>query len=216
MSLEDIHTRHIDVENRVIYLYGDGMVKDDEPGVDYRMANTFIKNLDFLARTEGDINIAMGTIGGDWNYGMAIYDAIKACKRKTIITAYAWARSMSSIILQAATERVLMPNCDFMVHYGTYACEGYYLSAKSGLKFTERSEEMMLRIYAERCVNSLVFSKNRMGVKEVIQYIDKQMKENGDWWLSASSAVNFGFVDRVGGYQELFEESLKHFPSPRS
>lgn len=198
MSLEDIHSRHIDPDTRTIYLYGDGMVKDEEPGVDYRMANGFIKNLDFLARSEGDINIVMGTIGGDWNYGMAIYDRIKSCPSKTIITAYAWARSMSSIILQAATERILMPNCDFMVHYGTYGCEGYYLSAKSGMKFSEKQETTMLRIYAERCCKGEHFTKDGLVLlPAIMEFIDNKMKERGDWWLSAEEAVYYGFADKV-------------------
>ena len=202
MNLEDIHSRNIDVENRTIYLYGDALVKDEEPGVDYRMANSFMKNMDIIARTEGDINISMGTIGGDWNYGMAIYDKIKACPRKTIITAYAWARSMSSIILQAATERILMPHCDFMVHYGTMSVDGYYLSAKSSMEFTILTEEQMLRIYAERCIHGPYFQtsvqpETPYTIESVMKFIDNKMKEKGDWWMTAKMAVDYGFADKI-------------------
>ena len=159
--------------------------------------NTFIKNLDFLSNTDGDIHVIMGTLGGEWNYGMGIFSAIKACKHKVIITAYAWARSMSSIILQAAAERVLMPNCDFMVHYGTSAYSGHYLCAKSGMLFEEHYEKIMLGIYADRCYHGRFFTDHNMCEVDVARYITKQIQEKGDWWLSAEEAVYYGFADRV-------------------
>jgi ATP-dependent protease ClpP protease subunit len=153
--------------------------------------------LDILSCTEGDIHVIMGTVGGEWNYGMGIYDAIKACRHKVIITAYAWARSMSSIILQAATERVLMPHCDFMIHYGTTSAEGHYLTVKSGMQYEERSEKIMLGIYAERCQHGNHFKMNHMSVVDIIKFLDRKMRDKGDWWLSAHEAVQYGFADRV-------------------
>ena len=197
MNIEDIHSRGLDADNRRIYLHGEDMVENAEPGVDYRMMNKFIKNLDILNCSEGDISIIMGTVGGEWSYGMGIYDAIKACPRRIVITSYAWARSMSSIILQAATERVLMPHCDFMVHYGTTACEGHYLTVKSGMKFEERSEKIMLKIYADRCVYGPFFRGRGWGVEGVMNFIDRKMKDEGDWWMSSTEAVEYGFADRV-------------------
>ena len=195
--MEDIHERGIDIDNRRIYLHGSEPIDNEEPGVDYRMMNQFVKNLDALACTEGDIHVIMGTLGGDWNYGMGIYDAIKACPRRVIITAYAWARSMSSIILQAGAERVLMPHCDFMVHYGTSAYDGHYLAVQSGVSFERRTEETMLRLYAERCVGGKCF--RGWSVEEVMRFIEARMKERSDWWMSAKEAVDYGFADRVAG-----------------
>jgi ATP-dependent protease ClpP protease subunit len=198
MDLENIHTRNIDVENRRIYLHGDSPIKDEEPGVDYRMANMFIKNMDILENNNSkDITICMGTVGGEWNYGMSIYDRIKSAKCPTTIIAYAWARSMSSIILQAATHRLLMPHCDFMVHYGTITCEGHYITVKSGMKHDELSEKIMLRIYAERCQTGKFFIDYKMSVEQIMVFIDQQIKEKGDWWLSSSEAVHYGFADAI-------------------
>lgn len=197
-SLDDVHGKCLDLERRRIYLHGDSMVKDDEPGVDYRMMNTFIKNMDLVSAAPGDITIVMGTVGGEWNYGMGIYDAIKNCPHKVTIVGYAWARSMSSIILQAADRRILMPHCDFMVHYGTSAYEGHYLCAKSGMRFEERTEATMLRIYAERCQWGPYFKyQTNQSVSEIMEFIAKQMKEHGDWWMRAEEAVMYGFADEV-------------------
>lgn len=196
-GLEDIHSRSVDLDQRRIYLHGDSMVKDAEPGIDYRMMNTFIKNLYTVSVTPGDITVIMGTVGGEWNYGMGIYDAIRMCPHTVTIIAYAWARSMSSIILQAATQRFLMPHCDFMVHYGNSAYEGHYLCAKSGMKFEERSEDLMLDIYAKRCQYGPFFQERGMAPLAIKEFITNQMRERGDWWLNAEEAVHFGFADKV-------------------
>lgn len=194
---ELIHSKGLDLANRRIYLHGDAMVKDAEPGVDYRMANTFIKNLDILnaGHQAGDITVVLGTVGGDWNYGMAIYDAIKYSPNPVDVLVYGWARSMSSIIPQAARNRIMMPHADFMVHYGSTAYEGHYLTAKSGMKYEERSEKIMLDIYADRCQHGTFFANRTL--PEISEYIDRQMKDRGDWWMSAQEAVFYGFADRV-------------------
>jgi ATP-dependent protease ClpP protease subunit len=210
MNIEEIHSRGIDIENRRIYLHGDGPIKDEEPGVDYRMANSFIKNMDILEFQNGeDITVSMTTVGGDWNYGMAIYDRIKACKSHVTIISYSWARSMSSIILQAADRRILMPNCDFMVHYGNTEYNGHYITVKSGMKHEERSEDIMLRIYAEKCINGKFFkllntqfrevtdNQENYGIENVMEYIDRQMKDRGDWWMNSEEAVYYGFADEI-------------------
>ena len=44
----------------------------------------------------------MHSVGGNWNDGMAIFDAIELCQSYVTIIVYGQAESMSSIILQAA------------------------------------------------------------------------------------------------------------------
>ncbi len=107
----DMHDRGIDTRNFVIYLQGIEDPPNDvseEPGVEYRMANRFIKNLDILTgiSAERPITISMKTGGGDWVEGMAIFDAVLATPNPVSIVSYTHARSMSSMILQAATKRI--------------------------------------------------------------------------------------------------------------
>ena len=146
-NITEVHTNDIDVSNRIIYLHGVDPVDGQEPGVDYRMSSKFIKNINTLTLASHDpIFIQMNTVGGEWSYGMAIYDAIMLCPCHVTIVAYSWARSMSSIIFQAADKRIIAANACFMVHHGTYADDGHYLTVKSGMEFYEKSNKSMLDV----------------------------------------------------------------------
>ena len=46
--IDDIHSQNIDVKNREIFLHGQHGAFEDDPGVEYRMATTFIKNIRYL------------------------------------------------------------------------------------------------------------------------------------------------------------------------
>ena len=46
--ISDIQSYGIDVKNRELYLHGYVANTDDDPGVDYKMASTFYKNIRFL------------------------------------------------------------------------------------------------------------------------------------------------------------------------
>ena len=84
----DVHSYGLDADNRIIYL----QEKEDEtdsPGVDYRMAQTFVRNINILqSASEDPITIYMQTLGGCWYSGMGIYDAIKFSRCKSTIVGY--------------------------------------------------------------------------------------------------------------------------------
>ena len=119
-TISDVHGYGLDVKNREIYLHGYIANTDEDPGVEYRMATSFYKNIRMLdALSRDPIIIHMHSIGGNWSDGMAIYDAITLSRSYVTIVAYGQAESMSSIILQAADKRVMTPNSYFMLHYGS-------------------------------------------------------------------------------------------------
>ena len=148
-----VHDRHhfgIDIKANEIDLMGEPDyigVQDGEPGVEYAMANKFIKNLNIMIRsTDAPILIHMKTNGGFWEEGMAIYDAIKACPNEVCILNYTHARSMSSIILQAADRRVMMPHSTFMYHMGTMGYEGTVKQFLTEVEQLKIANEQMLDI----------------------------------------------------------------------
>lgn len=199
MNIEEIHTFGLDSKNRIIYLNGEDLVDEQEPGVDYRMSSKFIKNLNILQFNSNDpIFIHMNTMGGEWSYGMAIFDALNASPCHITIIAYSWARSMSSIILQAADHRILMPNSSFMVHWGTTSEDGHYLAVKSSIEFTAKTEKTMLDIYAKKCLNGNYFKNKNMTYQQVCDFITEKIEKKSDWWLTSEEAVDFGFADCVG------------------
>jgi len=195
--LEEIHDLAIDKQHRLIYVHSE-FDAESESGVDWRMASRFVKNLDYLASLNSDpITIKLLTPGGEWNEGMAMFDAIQQCHCEVTTVSFAHARSMSSIIIQAADRRLLHRHTDFMVHYGTYSDEGDFRAVSNGMKYYERSNDVMLAIYAGRCAKGRFARDNKMKVPAVKAFIKKMIDEKTDWWMSAEEAVYYGFVDAV-------------------
>lgn len=198
--LHDVHSYDIDVEANHIYLMGSEEydLEGEEPGVEYTMANRFIRNLSLLMR-KGDepILIHMKTCGGDWAEGMAIYDAIRSCPNHVCILTYTHARSMSSIILQAADKRVMMPHSTFMFHDGTMGMSGtvkQYLTEAEELK---KSKKIMMDIYVDSMKKKGKYSQ--WGKQKIHNWLRSQMDKKEEVYLDAKQAVELGFADEVFG-----------------
>jgi len=199
--LKDFHDYGANISTREIFLHNIYHTEDNQnPGVEYRMSNTFIKNLRALdLRSDQPIIIHMQSIGGEWSDGMAIYDAISMCRSYVTIIAYAQASSMSSIILQAADYRVMTPNAHFMSHYGSSDINTDYLSAMNQASYERSTCDIMFDIYASRCVDGKFFYEKfgkKPSEKQVKQFLIRKLK-SGDWYLNAEEAVYYGFADAV-------------------
>jgi len=194
--ISSIQDNSIDIKNRIIYIHSD--FDPEEAGVDFRMAVSFIKNLDYLNSISTEpIILKMFSYGGCWNYGMAMYDAIVSSSSPITFISYAHARSMSSIIPQAAQKRYINKHCDFMVHYGTYEDSGDFRQVANGLKFTEKQNEVMLEVYAKRCVKGKYFREKGMDQKKTLTFIKNKIEKLTDWWMTSEEAVYYGFMDKI-------------------
>lgn len=208
VDVYNVHEYGLNTVSREIFLHSHiyPELEIDEPGIDYRMANTFVKNLSLLNQQGDDrILIRQMSVGGDWNYGMAIYDAIKSSPAPITILAYAHARSMSSITLQAADQRVLMSDCDFLIHHGGIAFDDRVTPVISEIEFLKRIiTPRMMQIYAERCKGAEMWVGCTR--KEIIAYILNKLRERTDWILTAKEAVKHGFADGIlgeSGFEKL-------------
>ena len=198
-TILDTHSFGLDVDHREIYLHSYISNTDEDPGVDYRMASHFAKNIRILDLiNEKPIIIHMHSIGGDWNDGMSIYDSIKICKSHVTIVVYGQAESMSSIVLQAADTRVMMPNTYFMCHFGSNGCEGSFLDVQNAAKFEKIMAETMMDIYTARCLKGKYFKENYESInEEKIKTFLKRKLKDGDWYLTSQETVHYGFADLV-------------------
>jgi len=198
--ISDIHNHGIDINNRHIYLHGHTQsVAEQDPGVDYRMASSFIKNIRILDSISNlPVLIHMHSIGGNWADGMAIYDAIYSCKSYVTIVVYGQAESMSSIILQSADKRIMMPNSYFMLHYGSIGYHANYLDAKNAMDFEKRCIETMMDIYTSVFLKSKYYKESikPQTERKAKAFLNRKLKE-GDWYLNANEAVYYGFADGV-------------------
>jgi ATP-dependent protease ClpP protease subunit len=204
-AISDLNFFGIDYKNREIFLHNHISENEDNPGVDYRMASTFYKNIRFLDTLNNNpIIIHMHSIGGYWNDGMTIFDSIQASKSYITIIAYGQAESMSSIILQAADLRVMMPNSYFMCHFGSSHIGGNFLDAQKAFEYEKRMADKMVEIYAERALLGEYFSTNyKTPTKEKVKEFIKRRFREGDWYLDAEEAVYYGFADRVIGSEKF-------------
>lgn len=204
LAVERVHLIQafgVDISNFRIYLQG---IEDDtdeereEPGVEFRMANRFIKNLDILTGMDPDapIIISMKTCGGYWEEGMAMYDAIKAAPNPVSIVNYTHARSMSSLIFQAADKRIMMPHSSFMFHEGTQWVGGTAKQVRSSMEFSKVADEQMLDVYVESLKASNGDAK-KWSRKKIKDWLKAEMNNKEEVYMTPEQAIKMGFADTV-------------------
>ena len=201
--INEIHSYGLNSAAGEIYLHGFFSNAEEEPGVDYRMATTFIKNLHIIQNIEPnkEVLIHMHTIGGSWQDGMAIYNSILLCPSHVTTVAYSTASSMSSVILQASDLRLAMPDTDCLIHFGSVFAEGNSLAVISAVDHEKKLNSRMLDIYTDRCIKGKFFNQHYKSLTrdKVKSYIAKKLKNKVDWLLSAEEAVFYGFADGIIG-----------------
>jgi ATP-dependent protease ClpP protease subunit len=211
-----LHEYDVDLQSNHIYLFGNEKFAghDSDPGVEYSMANRFIRNINLCMRANPQVPVLihMKTPGGDFSEGMAIYDAIKSCPFPVTILNYAHASSMSSIIFQAANKRVMMPHSHFMFHDGNLGYSGTYKQVISQVEWDKNGREIMIQIYENSLKRTGRFSKkSREWIRE---WIVSQMDKKEDVYLTAKDSVSIGFADCVFDYNwekltQYSEEELR-------
>jgi ATP-dependent protease ClpP protease subunit len=198
--LQDMHSYGAALNSREIFLHNFfSGTEDENPGVDYRMANIFLKNLRMLENKSSDpIRIHMNSIGGSWTDGMVIYDAICMSKCYISIIAYGQAESMSSIILQSGDERLITPNTYFMAHYGSSEATGDYLSSQNWMQYEKHICDTMLDIYSSSCIKGKFFKEKyaKPDIKKIKNFLSKKLQD-GDWYMTAEETVYYGFADKI-------------------
>lgn len=201
-----LHEYDVDIKSNHIYLFGSESYaagtlgsESDEPGIEYIIANRFIRNINLCMRANPGLPIVvhMKTCGGDWNSGMAIYDAIRSCPSPVTILSYAHARSMSSLILLSCNKSVMMPNSYFMLHNGTIGVEGTVKSVESLVEFNKKSTETMLNIYYTSMKEKGKFKGKSK--KFIYEWLNAQMDKKEEVYLTAEETVMYGFADSIFG-----------------
>jgi ATP-dependent protease ClpP protease subunit len=205
-DIEDISTIHnfnIDIKNREIFLHS--YLNDaDEGGVDYRSAVIFEKNLRYLDNISHEpILVNMHLPGGDWQDCLGIYDSIKNTKSKVIIVAFAKVESSSTVLLQAADLRILSPNTNFLVHYGSISVDNEHKAALSMIQWSEKESEKMIDMFTDKCINSRIAKEKNWKRMIIRKHIVTQLATKRDWILTADEAVYYGFADGVLGTKKF-------------
>lgn len=207
------HEKGFISDSREIFLHSDYEGAEDT-GIDYRGANKFLISLRCL-ESMGDepIIVHQSTFGGDWYYGMMIYDAIKQSKCKFVFVSHGICASMGSIIAQAAKGkgvRVTMPNCGWIIHEGTTEISCTYRQMFSHYDFAKTILDKMYSVYAEAIFDSKDYFKG-MSKEKIKRFIKRKLTSKEDWYMDASDAVFYGFADGIMGRKgfESLEKIVK-------
>jgi ATP-dependent Clp protease, protease subunit len=191
-DIDKFHDYSLYIPGRTIYMGSEHINDDDfsESGVEATMAERQIKNLHILdIASDEPITIIMNNPGGDVNHGLAIYDAIRACRSRIIIKVFGHAMSMGSIILQAADERIMSENSSQMIHYGAFAVDKH---SKTGYKIVDefkRIDKWMEKMYLDKIKEKQPhFTLARL-----------QRMLDHDTFLSAKESVELGLADKILG-----------------
>jgi len=196
-DVDKLYDYDLHIPSRTLYMgSAESSQEYGESGTDSVMAERVIKALHILdnAAPKGDqpITIIMNNPGGDEYDGLAIYDAIKACKNYVTIIVYGKAMSMGGIILQAADKRIMSPNSRFMMHYGTF---GIVANAKDVYKWVDDNKKidtLMEDIFLEKMIEKdPTITRNKL---------QEMLKD--DFIVDAQEAVDLGFADAVLGQDE--------------
>jgi ATP-dependent protease ClpP protease subunit len=137
--------------------------------------------------------------GGDWEDCLGIYDTIKSSKSKTAILAYSKVQSASSIIFQAADTRILMPNVNILIHYGSISIDDEHKAAISSLQWSEKESSKMIDIFVEKWIGSPMSKEKNWKRPFVKKHIQSQLANKTDWILTAEESVYYGFADGILG-----------------
>lgn len=198
-ELACLHEYGLIRRTRDVWLVGEQCLTNEdlgEPGVEHSMVSKFIKNLKLLELDSKDpITVHMKTCGGFLEEGMALYDVILRCPAHVTIINYTHARSMSSIILQAADHRAMMPDSCFMFHRGSLEVSGGVLQVRSNIRWDEKAEERMLDIYVQNMLLGATFGQQ--DPKKIRRMLIDQMNKKTDVFLTAREAVDWGLADEV-------------------
>lgn len=201
-KLGHIHDYNIDVDNREIYLHSYFGTDEEDAGVDYRSAIMLIKNIRYLNLINDEpIILHMNIPGGSWEDCFAMWDTIKLSKAKIGIIAYSKVQSASSILLQAAKIRVLMPNVTTLIHYGSLSFDNEHKAAISNMQWSARESEKMIDIFTEKCIHSPLAQQKNWRRINVKKHILSQLDSKSDWILNAEQSIEYGFADGIYGTQ---------------
>lgn len=190
-DVDKFHDYSLYIPKRTLYMGSEENSMDSgESGTDGGMAERVIKNLLILEGLSLDpITIIMNNLGGEFLHGLAIYDAVKACRSHVTIKVFGHAMSAGSIILQAADDRVMAPHSSQMIHYGTWSFSGHSKTGQKWAKDFEKGDEWMERMYLDR-IHQKIPDFNLKRLKSML---------NHDTFLSPQESVALGLADKVLG-----------------
>jgi len=154
--------------------------------IDPIQAYVLVKHLRYLVHVNHKrIRVYLNTQGGSVVDGLAIYDHVRQIARIAPIEMIAngVCMSMGVIILQAATQRIALPNTRFLLHELQTQQGGSLSDVQDVVTEAGRLQVVLDSILAER-------------TGQDIKKLRKTMKRR-DYYLDAKEALKYGLIDEI-------------------
>lgn len=162
-------------KNRTILLY------DEINNITAEIICSQIKGMNLLDDKK-PITIEINSPGGNINDGLAILDCIQASKAPIYTIVTGEAASMGGILSVAGTKRFITKNAVWMMHSSAAAIGDYIQHVQDRTTFILKLEQKM---------NTLLKKKTKLNMHQM-----RQIK-NGELWLFAEEARQYGIVDKI-------------------
>ena len=109
---------------------------------------------------------------------------------------------MSSIILQAADKRVMMPHSTFMFHDGTIGFDGTVKQFNTEYEENKKATEIMMKIYIDSMRHTGKMSTQPRN--KIKKWLRDQMDKKEEVYMSAEQTVEYGFADEIFGQDDIY------------
>lgn len=194
---EYIHEYGCDIrERRVFNHYAmESSEEVGEVGIEY-----VSKNILYLDKTVGPIQLWINNEGG-WLHEMwAVIDIITSCKNEVITVAYGNVSSAACLLLASGTgTRYAMPHASFMWHAGTTDVDSsmHWPDARDRMK--REMDERSVWIDAMSRVTAPVDEKGRKikTLRGRYSFWDDHADGGGELWMDSKQMVRNGVVDEI-------------------
>jgi ATP-dependent Clp protease, protease subunit len=147
-----------------------------------------------LDQVDGQITIKLMSPGGDVVAGWAIYDAIRMCRNQVRIEGYGEVCSIATLIFMAGDERLMSPECRWMVHEGSVDFGGNI--EVSVLRARVQEFEFLNNSY-----NRVMAERSGQSIKTFRRLTEKET------YLDAKSCVKSGFAHGILRYPKRKKKS---------
>lgn len=133
-----------------------------------------------------DLKIVLNSPGGSVLDGLALFDFLQVLRSEghhIEVVALGMAASMGGVLLQAGDVRSIGKNAWLLIHEVSSGAIGNVSEIEDELEFIKKLQDNLVKILAER---------STMTERQI-----KTKWKKKDWWLSATEALELGFVDQI-------------------
>jgi ATP-dependent protease ClpP protease subunit len=144
----------------------------------------------------GPIRIVLSSSGGSEPDGFALYDALNLSRSKVTIDCFGEVQSIAALVLQAADERRMSPECRLMMHNGTLEFGGAV--HQGTMVAVARESDIRTKRYQQ-----ILAENSKASFEEVAAFCNEEK------YFSAEEAVALGFADSIITQESLGLKSAK-------